>query len=896
MRAIDSGAPRSLLNDRLELIHYVLPDFFSAGSIPQSARTLVKIVSAIEGEFKSDPIELSPIHVERVPPSENLPLFITRGQDLVERYAMNRKEVRRASIRKYRALRESLSLASGPWSTPEHVPSVHLKLEDSIFRYLLRIRMKPNSHFQDHRDASLLRDLGSVHQATAVYQTELAQRRSAEFKPDFALTHLEETDDAHSLRMELPESVAQKCPAELITIKGLFEGTLFFAGDEVFFESEKLTLLVPLSKVRAVYLRNWQHLDMAMEIFMTHPKAYFLTFPQGDRKHFLRWLLAQKLPSLKYFQKHTSDAKALAQKATRKWLAGGLSNFDYLMKLNLFAGRSCNALGQYPVLPWVLKDYTSKQLSLDDPAVFRDLGCSIAGMDSGRLASLESDGAGPPTFGSLYSSAAAVLGFLIRVEPFTSLHVAFQSGRFDHPDRLFDSISDTWSSVCTTGSDYRELIPEFFTFPEFLTNSNGFDLGVRENGRRVADVLLPPWAKSPREFVERNRAALESKFVTVNLHRWIDLIFGPSSRLPLSIGANNNFNPYFYESALTPEVRRDPGTLGIIREFAQCFGVVPMQLFDERPPGREIGLPGLGRSLLARIEIPGMFTTLIPDGQWLAGVYSDRAAFAFFKGGVQIVKGRLEFPYPDLPGISPIIALSTKYAAACFPTSPSFHAFAFRDGHFDLLGISRGHSRPITALAVYEDYIVSASEDCTLCLWHCTGGKPHERIPCPHSRPIAFVRMRAVFHEIVAVSRNGFVSVSSLSLKRPLRGVQLPFTNPTEMIVSRRGFIAAAFNGHGSVSVVVLGANLDQTAVETVDGCLICWAAPYVDGMDYLAMAVTPRRLVVLRLPTLERVGDDMEMGFTPRAMAFVKNDRMLYIATAEKGVIGIPIGSIIAE
>jgi hypothetical protein len=38
-------------------------------------------------------------------------------------------------------------------------------------------------------------------------------------------------------------------------------------------------------------------------------------------------------------------------------------------------------------------------------------------------------------FGTHYSSAASVLFYLLRTEPFASLHIALQAGKFDHPDR-----------------------------------------------------------------------------------------------------------------------------------------------------------------------------------------------------------------------------------------------------------------------------------------------------------------------------------------------------------------------------------------------------------------------------------------------------------------------------
>ena len=53
-------------------------------------------------------------------------------------------------------------------------------------------------------------------------------------------------------------------------------------------------------------------------------------------------------------------------------------------------------------------------------------------------------GAKPFHYGSHYSSAGIVLHYLVRLEPFASEHIRLQGGRFDVPDRLFDSVADTW--------------------------------------------------------------------------------------------------------------------------------------------------------------------------------------------------------------------------------------------------------------------------------------------------------------------------------------------------------------------------------------------------------------------------------------------------------------------
>ena len=48
---------------------------------------------------------------------------------------------------------------------------------------------------------------------------------------------------------------------------------------------------------------------------------------------------------------------------------------------------------------------------------------------------------------------------------------------------------------------------------------------------QVADVELPPWAKSDcKEFTRICREALECDYVSAHLHEWIDLIFGDKQR------------------------------------------------------------------------------------------------------------------------------------------------------------------------------------------------------------------------------------------------------------------------------------------------------------------------------------------------------------------------------
>ena len=81
-----------------------------------------------------------------------------------------------------------------------------------------------------------------------------------------------------------------------------------------------------------------------------------------------------KLPNLQSYMSVRTPADLLkVTDYTQKWCNHDLSNFEYLMKLNTIAGRSFNDLSQYPIFPWIITDYKSENLDLNDPSIYRDL-------------------------------------------------------------------------------------------------------------------------------------------------------------------------------------------------------------------------------------------------------------------------------------------------------------------------------------------------------------------------------------------------------------------------------------------------------------------------------------------------------------------------------------------
>ena len=81
-------------------------------------------------------------------------------------------------------------------------------------------------------------------------------------------------------------------------------------------------------------------------------------------------------------------------------------------------------------------------------------------------------------------------------KPYVQSYLLLQGGKFDHADRLFNSIERAWLSASRDNTtDVRELTPEFYYLPEFLVNENNFEFGKLQNGESSHDVELPPWAK-----------------------------------------------------------------------------------------------------------------------------------------------------------------------------------------------------------------------------------------------------------------------------------------------------------------------------------------------------------------------------------------------------------------
>eukprot|EP00026_Physarum_polycephalum_P000081 Phypoly_transcript_00081.p1 GENE.Phypoly_transcript_00081~~Phypoly_transcript_00081.p1 ORF type:complete len:2336 (+),score=350.42 Phypoly_transcript_00081:123-7130(+) len=342
-----------------------------------------------------------------------------------------------------------------------------------------------------------------------------------------------------------------------------------------------------LNTVISCRSRKYLLLDTAVELFFENRLSRFFIFEDMEAQKQVMKFILTAVPSAAY------DGQEALKIATQKWKKREITNFEYLIQLNTIAGRTYNDLNQYFVFPWIIMDYTSNKLDLTDFTIYRDLSKPVGALNDSRLHLFlerwqQCPAEIPPFhYGTHYSNAGAVLFYLMRIEPFTELFVMLQGGKFDIADRMFTSMADTLRNCLNSTSDVKELIPEFYYFPEFMENLNHIDFGMRQNGEPVDEVTLPPWASTSQEFVDICRKALESEFVSQNIHHWIDLIFGFKQRGKAAEEAANVFYHLTYAGSVDVNTLADPILREATRVQLNNFGVTPTQLFKEPHPRRD---------------------------------------------------------------------------------------------------------------------------------------------------------------------------------------------------------------------------------------------------------------------------------------------------------------------
>ena len=194
----------------------------------------------------------------------------------------------------------------------------------------------------------------------------------------------------------------------------------------------------------------------------------------------------------------TGDSSCLPDlslsEATKKWRSGHLSNFDYLMILNLHAGRSVGDPNNHPIFPWVM-DFTRPDSG------YRDLSKSKHRLNKGdeqldftylsaqeelKRASPDQDTLVPHHIGDI-SSDVTYYVYLARKTP---------------KEVLCSRVRPRW-----VPEEYPASLEKMYIWtpdeciPEFFTDASLF----RSIHSDLPDLALPSWCQSPEEMIALHR-------------------------------------------------------------------------------------------------------------------------------------------------------------------------------------------------------------------------------------------------------------------------------------------------------------------------------------------------------------------------------------------------------
>ncbi|GLI65871.1 hypothetical protein VaNZ11_009507, partial [Volvox africanus] len=233
---------------------------------------------------------------------------------------------------------------------------------------------------------------------------------------------------------------------------------------------------------------------------------------------------------------------------TRAWQHHALSTLDYLMLINIMAGRRLGDRTFHPFVPWVTDFTMPPQVML---AGSSSGGIGGSSGNGSRGGSAGGGGAGRGGWHDLTQSRYR------QAKGDLQLDVTFESSDVPHhiPQEPLSELSFCiYMARATPRAVLQRAVRSHFEpreyppsveamlartpdecLPQLYTDAQIF----RSIHPELPDLQLPEWASSPQEFIHWHRALLESDHVSRHLHHWLDLFFGYKLLGPAAVAAKN---------------------------------------------------------------------------------------------------------------------------------------------------------------------------------------------------------------------------------------------------------------------------------------------------------------------------------------------------------------------
>ena len=290
-------------------------------------------------------------------------------------------------------------------------------------------------------------------------------------------------------------------------------------------KDSNIKIKIVLDDIRLVLSRIYFYRNSALEIF-TETKSYYFNFfskrikdcilstfmnpcqksyfPINLDDNIIGYIKVNQKIIKKYkFLDLTAKKNNLIEFISDKTSKGELCEmcvFDIIIIINLISNRSFNDLYQYPIFP-LLCLYDKKNDKYNDRDFKEHIGFQENTDKSKERKSLfvqiyqdnyddNEDNSSVYCFNTHYSNSVYTSNYLIRLFPYSFLSIEFSGKGFDDPNRLFFSIDGSFYNTSMQKSDLRELIPEFFYFPEMYMNINYINFHKKNDDEYVDDVIM----------------------------------------------------------------------------------------------------------------------------------------------------------------------------------------------------------------------------------------------------------------------------------------------------------------------------------------------------------------------------------------------------------------------
>ena len=387
---------------------------------------------------------------------------------------------------------------------------------------------------------------------------------------------------------------------ELVTAEYVIFGKIYFFENFTYFESEQdprdkqniqsdslvkylisnrskenksckyKAVLIFNEDIKEIIQRRTLLVNQSIEIFQKNGKSHFFNFFRIDNV-IKAYGYFKEINKNFIFKFDTNNNKEDISILTENFRKGDISNYKYILYLNKYSTRTYNDLSQYPVFPWLIKEYDKLQelLTLLDNKdtntnnvkdYFRDMryAISLQTEEKRKKAKYKFDTIEEEEFPKHlylhYSTQGYIFFYLMRNNPYLINIIKLQNYNLENPHRLFNSFQDM-DRTTTTSNDNREIIPDFFCYFDCFLNLNcsffGYlndinlvdDFDLRDNSfinNKNKTNKLSSFANALLSHVK----LLNNTYVSTILSQWVDIIFGKNQLPEKKEDYSNSYNIY----------------------------------------------------------------------------------------------------------------------------------------------------------------------------------------------------------------------------------------------------------------------------------------------------------------------------------------------------------------